>query len=333
MAIETRSTWGDLVKGISAQFAKVYNQAEESYSLAINDAIATPGNKYTSVFKTLTSDKAKERTAAKSGTGYLVMTPEGQAYASDSRIPGYTTTWTFQKFTNSVTVTEEEQDDTDYQGVLDEFADLTISAKETMDKNAFGLFNYAFTAQTGVPLFYSQYGDAMPLCSTVHPRRDGGTAQSNASATSIAFSEANLETARLALMNQLDDRGKAMRVGSGKLVLLVPPALEKTAAIVTKGEKRSGTANSDINIYDGMFTTIASKWISASMGGSDTAWFLIDPRVAKIVHWSRRALQPSRAIDNNTKNLTFYVSARWTDGYGDWRGVWGSQGNLVAYAI
>jgi hypothetical protein len=333
MAIETRATWGDLVKGLSARFAKVYNQADESYSLALNDAVATPGNKYTSMFKTLTSTQSKEKTVNKSGTGYLVLTPEGQAYASDSRIPGYQTSWVFQKFTNSVTVTEEEQDDTDYQEALDEFSDLTISGKETQDKNAFGLFNYAFTAQASVPAIYSQYGDAKPMCSTIHPRKDGGTAQSNASATGIALSEDNLETARVALQGQLSDNGKFMRVGTGKLVLLVPPKLEKLAVIITNGVKRSGTANNDINIYDGLMTVIATQWISAAAGGSDTAWFLIDPRVAKLVHWTRRSLTPSRAIDNNTKNITFYVSARWTDGYADWRGIWGSAGALAAYAL
>ena len=174
MAIEQRSTWGDLVKGVSAKFAKVYNQSLESYSLALNDAVATAGNKQTSVFKQMTSDKSKEKTVTKSGVGYMTLTPEGQAYASDSRQPGYTTTFQFQKFTNSITVTEEQLDDKDYSEALNEFADLTIAGKETMDKNAFGLFNYAFTAQASVPTQYSLYDDTKPMCSIGHLRRDGG---------------------------------------------------------------------------------------------------------------------------------------------------------------
>ena len=114
--------------------------------------------------------------------------------------------------------------------------------------------NYGFTAQASIPqaAAISAYGDAQPLCSVQHTRKDGGTAQSNASSTGITLSETNLETARLALMNQLDDRGKPMRVGTNKLILVVPPALEKTAVVATRGEKRSGTANNDINIYDGI---------------------------------------------------------------------------------
>lgn len=338
MIIENRASWGDLIKGMSAKFAEVFNQSQESYSLALNDAVATVGNKQTSLFKQKGTTNARERTVSKSGVGYLTNTPENEAFYQDSRMPGYMTTWVPQKYTNGVTVTLEALQDQDYQSDLDEFSDLTIAGKETMDRNAFSLFNLAFTAQASVPADFSQYGDAKPLCSTIHPRKDGGTAQSNASATGLVLSEANLETARLALMSQLDDRGKLMRVGTGKLILLVPPALEKTAVIITKGEKRSGTANNDINIYDGLFTVISSQYLSAAnsfggVAGNNTHWFLIDPRVARLVFMLRKGLTTSRYIDNRTKATTFDLYARWTTGYGDWRGIWGSNGDNAAYAL
>jgi len=333
--IESRATWGDLVKGLSAEFAEVFNQSMESYSLALNDAVATPGNKATSLFKMRTSDKAEEKTVVKTGTGYLQYTSDGDDYYQDSRMPAYKTEYVFKKFTNSVTVTEEALADKAYSDKLDEFADLTVSGKETMDKLGFGVMNYGFTAQASIPqaVAISMYGDALPLCSIKHTRKDGGSSQSNASSTGIVLSETNLETARLALMNQLDDRGKPMRVGTNKLILLVPPALEKTAVVATRGDKRSGTANNDINIYDGLMTTIVSQWISSSHGGSDTAWFLIDPRVAKLIFWLRKGLGTSRYIDNGNKNVTFDISARWTQGWSDWRGLWGSLGDGAAYAL
>lgn len=78
-----------------------------------------------------------------------------------------------------------------------------------------------------------------------HPRKDGSTAQANTfptATTQLTLTDTNLETARISVMRQLDDRGKPTRSGSGKLVLVVPPELEKTAIIITKSEKRSGTA-------------------------------------------------------------------------------------------
>lgn len=332
VAIETRSTWGDLVKGVSAKFAQVFNESKNSYSLALDDMVGTAGNKQTALFKQTTTDQARERTVLKTGINYLVNTAEGADFFQDSRTPGYTTTWIPQKYSQSVALSLEMLQDGDYQDQMDAFADLTVAGQETKDRKTIQLFNYAFTAQASVPADYAQYGDAKPLCSTVHPRKDGGGNLSNASSTSIPFSEANLETARLALMAQQDDRGKPMKVGVGKLILLVPPALEKSAVIVTKGETRSGTANRDINIYDGLFTVISSQYLSAAQGGSDTAWFLIDPRMAKLMFMLRKDLSMIRNVDDRSQTTTFAVYGRWVAGYADYRGIWGSQGNGAAYS-
>ena len=333
--IENRSTYGDLVKGMSAKFYEVFNQAKDSYSLAIDEAVAQQGNNMTALFKKRPTGQARERTVVKTGANYLVHTPEGSDFSSDSRLIAYVTEYAPAKFTQSITVTYEAIQDRDYREALDEFADLTITGKETMDKLGFNLFNRAFTAVASIPVSegIAYYGDQKPLCSTIHPRKDGGTALSNASSSGIALTDANLEVARVALQNQLDDRGKPMRVGTGKLILLVPPALEKTAVVVTKSEKRSGTANNDINIYDGLMTVISSQWISAAHDGSDTAWFLIDPRVAKLMFMLREDLKTSRFVDNGTKSVTFDIFARWAQGWSDWRGVWGSKGDGAAYAL
>lgn len=300
----------------------------------MNDMVATPGNKLTTVFKTMSSDKARERYVTKAGLGYLTNTPEGSTFAQDSRIPGYITTIAPQKYTSGVSLTLEAMQDQDYQSALDEFADLTVAAQETKDKLALQLFNYGFTAAASVPADYAIYGDGKPLFSTIHPLAGSSSTVSNASATSIPLSETNLETARIAMQGQLDDRGKPMRVGTGKLVLLVPPALEKTAVIITKGEKRSGTGNNDINIYDGLMTVVSSQYLSTVFsGGSNTAWYLIDPRVAKLLFVMRKDLTTSRYIDNRTKDTTFDIYGRWQVAAADFRGLWGSQGNAAAYAL
>lgn len=341
MAIETRGFWGDLIKGVSAKFAEVFNEAKESYSLALNDMVATPGNKYTSLFKTDTTDAARVRYANKAGTGYLTNTPEGSAFAQDSRVTGYTTTIVPQKYTSGVTLTLEAMQDQDYQSALDEFADLTVSAQETKDKLAIGVFNWfcgnsTAGAITTLPADYAFYGDGQPICSIHHPLTGSSNTVSNVSATGIPLSESNLETARIALMNQYDDRYKPMRVGTGKLMLVVPPSLEKTAVIITKGEKRSNTANNDINIYDGLMTVVASQYIAAAQNSAgrtsnETQWYLIDPRVAKLMFVLRKDLTTSRYIDNRTKDTTFDIYGRWQVAVCDWRGIWGSLGDGVAY--
>jgi hypothetical protein len=137
------------------------------------------------------------------------------------------------------------------------------------------------------------------------------------------------------LVRQLDDRGKPTRAGGGKLILLVPSELEKTAVILTKGEKRSGTSNNDVNIYDGLATVISSKWLAYSGNGgslASTAWFLIDPRVAKLCFLLREGLATHSFQDPNTLAQTFYIRARFAACWTDWRGICGSKGDSSAFS-
>lgn len=336
MAVETRATWGDgWIKGLAAKFAEVENQAEMSYSLGIDSALGVETNKATRLFKEKTSDKAEERHTNKTGVGYPTLTTEGQDYATDSRLPGYLTVFRFIKKTNSVEITEEEKDDreNDLADKFDEARDLYVSMNMEFDRSAFSVFNYAFTAQASLPADVTFYSDGKPLCSTVHPRKDGGTAQSNASATGIALTEANFETGRQALRRQLDDRGLTMAIGSGRLILLVPDALEKTAMIIAKSTKRSATNNNDLNIYDGIVTVISTKWINSQQtSGSDTAWFLIDSLYSPFIFYKRRGITTSTYVDNKNKNTIHDISARWQVGNKSWRGMWGSKGDGAAYS-
>lgn len=335
MSVETRATWGDgWIKGMGAKFAEVENQASQAYSLGINSALGVEANKATRLFKEKTSDKAVERTTNKTGVSYPTLTTEGQDYATDSRLPGYETVFKFIKKTNSIEITEEEKDDreNDLQSKFDEAYDLNVSFMMEFDRSAFSIFNYAFTAQASLSADLTFYSDGKPLCSTIHPRKDGGTAQSNASATSLPLTEINLETGRQALRRQLDDRGLPMNIGSGKIILLVPDSLEKTAQIITKSTKRDGTGNNDLNIYDGFVTVISSKWINSQNGGSDTAWFLVDSMYSPFIFYSRRGIKTSVYSDNKNKNTIYDISARWQVGNKNWRGVWGSKGTNASYS-
>lgn len=335
MAVETRATWGDAwIKGLGAKFAEVENQAEMSYSLGIDSALGVEANKATRLFKEKTSNKAEERHTNKTGVSYPTLTQEGQDYATDSRIPGYLTVFRFIKKTNSIEITKEEKDDreNDLSDKFDEARDLNVSMLMEFDRSAFSIFNYAFTAQASLPADITFYSDGKPLCSTSHPRKDGGTAQSNASSTGIALTETNLETGRQALRRQLDDRGLPMAIGSGRLILLVPDSLEKSAMIFTKSVKRASTANNDLNIYDGIMTVISTKWINSQNGGSDTAWFLIDSMYSPFLFYKRQGIESTVYVDNKNKNTIYDVSARWQVGNKNWRGVFGSKGDAQAYS-
>jgi len=334
MAVETRATWGDgFIKGLAAKFAEVENQAEMGYSLGIESALGVEANKATRLFKEKTSDKAEERHISKTGVGYPTLTTEGSDYATDSRIPGYLAVFRFIKKTNSVEITEEEQEDMDnaLADKMDVAGDLYKGMIMEFDRSAFSIFNYAFTAQASLPADLTFYSDGAPLASVSHPRKDGGTAQSNASATSIPLTETNLKVARQALRRQKDDRGLPMAIGSGRTILLVPDSLEDTAVIITKSKLRSGTSNNDMNVFDGIVTVMSTKLINADASGSDTAWFLIDSLYSPFIFYKRRGIKTTTYVDPKNKNIVHDISARWQVGNKNWRGVWASKGDNSAY--
>jgi hypothetical protein len=333
---EVRATWGEgWVKGIGAKFAEVENQADQAYTLAINSALGVENNHATRLFKTRTSDKARESIANKTGVGYPRLTSEGDDYATDARIPGYKVEFNFIKKTNSVEITEEEKEDidNDLQDKMDEASDINVGFKMEFDRSAFSVLNYAFTAQASLPADLTFYSDGKPLCSVGHPRKDGGTAQSNASSTGVPLTDTNLETMRSQLRRQIDDRGMPMNIGSGPIILLVPDSLEKVAKIVTGSMKRSGTANNDLNIYTGGWVTVVStKWINSQNGGSDTAFFLVDSLYSPFIFYERRGIRTSVYVDPKNKNTIYDASARWQVGNKNWRGVVGSKGDSAAYS-
>src|SRR3990167_7974809 len=159
-------------------------------------------------------------------------------------------------------ISRELYEDDQYNVMKKKPAALGRAARRTVENEASQVLNRAFN---------SSYfcGDSEELCSTSHDRADGGTAQSNASATGITLTEANLETGVLASRNQLDDKG--MKIDIMPNLLLVPINLNKTAHLIVDSPLRQGTADNDANVYKSQFQII--DWLYLT---STTAWFLID---------------------------------------------------------
>ena len=335
MVIETRATLGDkFIKGLAADLYDVKSQADDAYALAMDSALGVEANQMTRIWREKKSSQARETIAGKSGTGYMTDTSEGEDYASDSRIATYETQFNFRKLTNSITITEEDIEDRIVDQRLDEARDLFFFFNMTMNRDAFNVLNKAFTAQASLPDILTYYGDGKPLASTLHPIKGTGGTQSNASATSLPLTEVNLETARTALRNQLDDRGLPSSYGSGRLALIVPVELEKQAVIITNGKLRPNTANNDINVYDGTVTVISSKWLNTANGGLDTQWALVDTMKSPLIFFTRRPLSIGAPyLTNSNKNVTTDVSARYQVGNDDFRGLYASKGDGSTYSL
>jgi len=291
---------------------------EPGFRTIFDDAFSELPMVMEKIFKVNSSEKQDEKDSGVTGFGYLDETSEGGAIQYEDPVQMYDVTYVHKKYTKGFKVSEELVEDDQYNVIRRKPAQLGRAARRTAENSAAGSLNNAFSTSY-------QGGDEKPLCSTIHPRSDGGSSQSNASSTGITLTDDNLETARIAFRKQLDDKG--MKIDVMARQILVPVDLEKTAVTLTGSEKRAGTADNDLNFYKGMLDVISWQYLS-----STTAWFLLDPQQHQL-NWFWR-VRPEFKQDNafDTGMALFKTRTRYSNGWSDWRGVWGSKGDGSAYS-
>lgn len=299
-----RANFADL---LTPGFRKIYD-----------DAFTEEPMKMDSVFHIETSEKDTERDSGITGFGLAQATAEGAPINYDDPIQMYDKTYTHIKYTLGFKVTRESVDDDLYRVFSKKPAQLARAMRRTAETQAAAVFNNAFSTS-----FLG--GDGKPLASTTHPRADAGTAQSNASSTGITLTETNLETLRIALRKQLDDRGMTISVAAD--TILVPVELEKQAHLIIDSTMRQGTADNDMNFYKGTLTIIPWEYLSSS-----TAWFLLDKSQHQLnFFWRERPTFKSDELFD-TEYAVYKSTMRLSTGFSDWRGVIGSKGDVAAYS-
>ena len=302
--------------GIKAVLADEYSMLDE---------------KLMKVFKSVEMRTISEEFAGYSGLGSIPQIDEAEEFGEDAIMHTYDTTLTAYKYGQLLPISYELLED-DLSGAVEKAKYGSRALVRKSEDLGASVFRNGFSTS------YTSYGDAKPLLSTGHTRADGGTAQSNASATGVTLTEANLETGILAMRSQLDDRGNLISVVPN--VLVVPPALEKEALIITKSSNRSGTADNDANVNNmreytgGQLNVVVWDYLGAAAGGSDTAWFLLSNEDHNI-NWGWRRKPAVKRLDESVgaKNEIYYwkMSFRAAYGWRDWRGVWGSKGDASSY--
>lgn len=284
------------------------------------------------LFKSVELRTASEEFAGYTGLGDVPQVDEAEEFSDDAVMHTYNTTLTAYKYGNDMSISWELLED-QLPKVVGQAKKASEALTRKAEKLGSGVYNNGFDTS------YTSYGDGLPLFSTAHTRADGGSNQSNASSTGITLTEANLETGIIAMREQLDDRGNLVSIVPNKLI--VPPALEKEAKIITMSDKRSETSDNDANVYNmkgytgGMLDVVVWDYLGAAAGGSDTAWFLMDDSQHELSWGWRHKPSVKRLSDAvGAKNQVYYWQYFFRAAYGwlDWRGVWGSKGDGQAYA-
>lgn len=319
---DTRGNWSNQIPDVGLKLAEFFDQGQMLY---------TPGIHM--ILTKTTGAGAQKNYEGKTSAGELKLTAEGDDAKSNNRYLTYLTQVAYNKYTGSLEVTEEMLEDRDFDSSFNEAMELGRVANFSMDKAGMQLFNGGFATTTSVNGYVmTWYGDAKPNYSTVHPTKvPGASTQSNASSTGIKFSHDNLETANIALIEQALDDGSPMG-SNGKPMIVIPPALQREAREETESELDPTSANNAINVWRGTMDMTSSLFLSGTFGGSNTAWFLVTPGMDKQYFEVRKS--PTLELDKAVRSGTtvFVTKGRWANWVGDWRGKYGSKGDLATYS-
>lgn len=276
-----------------------------------------------SIFNMESSSKNIEKDSSASGLSKLVLKDEAGAISYEDQNQGYDVTYTHRTFAKGTSVSQEMWEDEQFPVMRRKPKELANAMVRTKEQLAADIFNYGFTSGGGG---FSPFtaGDAKALFATDHPRTDAGSAQGNYTTADLA--EDSLETALVTMRATLDDKGQLQLVQPDTLI--VPPALEKEASILLDSSGRTGTANNDVNPYKGRLKLVVWDYLGSAAGGSDTAWFVMDSKIHKLFWFNRsnRGLE-GPDWDFDTKVARWSILARWSVGFSDWRGVYGSKGD------
>lgn len=297
---------------------------DPSFRAVYGDVLENTETTYDKVFNVLNSKRAYEKETAASGLSRLEEKGQGDVISFEDPIPGYDVNYTHKTFGKGSAVTYEMWQDDQYGVMQRRPKDLANAKIRTLEQSGADIFNFGFTAGGGGTATFTS-GDGLALFSTAHTATgDGVAVQSNT--TTADLDEDSLEAAMVTMRATQDNKGQLQMVRPD--TLLVPPALEKEARILLNSQGRVGTANNDINPYQGKLNIVVWDYLGAAAGGTDTAWFLIDSSAALLQFFMRddRGVEGPE-YDFKAKTAMWSVICRYSLGFSDWRGIYGSKGD------
>lgn len=286
--------------GVNAWYGKSYND------------YATEWDK---LFEKNTSKKAYEEDVGLSSLGLAAIKAEGAPVTYDSERQGFTTRYQHVVYALGFIVTREAFEDDLYDVVGKKKANaLARSMRQSKEIVAANVYNRAVTSgYTG--------GDGVVLLSASHVNVSGGT-YSNIIGTTADLSEAALEQACIDIEGFTDDRG--LIIAAKPKQLIVPRQLRFEAYRILKADGRVGTDLNDPNALKSM-GTFGEPTVNHFLTDTD-AWFIRTDVQDGMKYFERRGDQFEMDNDFDTENAKFKASARYSFGWSDPRGIYGSMG-------
>jgi hypothetical protein len=261
------------------------------------------------------SRKAYEDSFRIAGFGPLAKKPELSTTILDEPIKIGGIRFIHQTFALGFAISQEMKDDVQYQEMLSLAQELGTSSYWTGELYGHDVYNNGFTTAkyTG--------RDGQALFSTAHPIQGLGTTMANRPAVDSDLTEAALEAAVLAFDLMQNERGMPNLLQPR--ILLVHPENRLFVMRLLQSAGFPGTNNNDINPLQGLgITGVSDPWLT-----DHDAWFVLaEPsRVGTRFYW--REMPDTKTWDDDNADATFHkIRQRHSNGFDDWRGLYGSPG-------
>jgi hypothetical protein len=302
MAISRAQLLKELLPGLNALFGMEYNRY---------------GEQHKEIYESETSERSFEEETKLSGFSAAPVKNEGSAMAYDNAQEAWSTRYTHETIALGFSITEEAIEDNLYDSLSARYTKALARAMAyTKQVKAAAVLNNGFS---------SSYpgGDGVSLFNASHPLVSGGV-NSNTPSTQVDLNETSLEAAVIQIAAWTDERGLLIAAKPRKMV--VPPALMFVAKRLLDTELRVATADNDINAIKQM-GAIPEGYTVNNFLTDPNAWFLTTDVPNGMKHFVRTPLQNSMDGDFDTGNVRYKARERYSFGWSDPLGMWGSSGS------
>ena len=301
MAISRAQLLKELLPGLNALFGLEY---------------ARYGEEHKEIYETETSERSFEEETKLSGFSAAPVKNEGSAIAYDNAQEAWTARYNHQTIALGFSLTEEAIEDNLYDSLSARYTKALARAMAyTKQVKAASVLNNGFNSS------YAG-GDGAALFSTQHPLVSGGY-NSNTPSVAADLNETSLEAAVIQISLWTDERG--LLIASKPKKLIVPPALQFVATRLLETELRVGTNDNDINALKNNGSVAEGYAINHFLTDTN-AWFLTTDVPNGMKHFVRVPLQNSMDGDFDTGNVRYKSRERYSFGWSDPLGMYGSQG-------
>jgi hypothetical protein len=301
MAISRAQLLKELLPGLNALFGLEY---------------ARYGEEHKEIYETETSERSFEEETKLSGFSAAPVKNEGSAIAYDNAQEAWTARYNHETIALGFSLTEEAIEDNLYDSLSARYTkSLARAMAYTKQVKAAAVLNNGFT--TGY-----NGGDGVPLFSASHPLVSGGT-NSNIPTTPADLNETSLEAAVIQISLWTDERG--LLIASKPKKLIVPPSLQFVATRLLETELRVGTNDNDINAIKNNGSVSEGYTINHFLTDTN-GWFLTTDVPNGMKHFVRSPLAQSMDGDFDTGNVRYKSRERYSFGWSDPLGMFGSAG-------